>query len=86
MTDNVLSMSKATGDASLRSPEQALQDALDTIGKEGAFKDGKKLLVLALDEQNDQYKISWMQAGMKMSECVTLCEMAKGLFKEEMNY
>lgn len=83
--DNLISLSAATGDASFDSPEQVLRDAIKEIGQRGAFEKGKKLLILALDDDG-QYTISFMQAGMKMSECVTLCEVAKTIFLREMEY
>lgn len=88
MTDKVISMATAANNGKLRTPEQALQSALDDIGKRGAFKDGKKLLIMALDtgEDDDEYSISFVQAGMKMSECLTLCEVGKTLFLDEMGY
>ena len=78
-------MSKASNDGTLQSPEQALNDALSDVGKRGAFREGKKILIIALDDSN-QYSISFVQAGMKMSECLALCEVAKTLFLEEMGY
>lgn len=86
MTDNVASMSKKSGNATMCSPEDALKDALGCIGKEGSFKNGKKLLILALDESDEEYRVTWVQAGMKMSQCVALCEVAKTQFLSEMNY
>ncbi|OEU65363.1 MAG: hypothetical protein BA863_01810 [Desulfovibrio sp. S3730MH75] len=54
---------------------------------EAAFKDGKKLLVLALDEgDGSEYSISFIQSGMRMSQCLALCEAAKTLFLDEMGY
>lgn len=74
-------------DATLLSPRDALEDALESIGKEneGAFYKGKKLLILALDE-DEGYDISFSQAGMKMSDCITLCEVAKTVFLRNMGY
>lgn len=68
------------------SPEDALKDALDELGKRGAFKDGKKLLILALDDTEGNYNISYINAGMKSSEMVALCDISKSLFKEDMGY
>jgi len=85
MTDNIVRMSEKLGDGTFQTPEQALQDALDNIGKHGAFESGKKILILALDDDG-KYNISFIQAGMKMSECVGLCEIAKTLFLTEMEY
>lgn len=85
--DKILSMTKATGDGTLQSPKQALEDALESIGECGAFKGGKKILILALDEgTGDEYSISFIQAGMQMSQCVSLCEIAKAMFLDEMGY
>jgi len=86
MSENVISLAKKTNDGTMQTPEQALKDCLDNlIGKHGAFEKGKKILILSLDD-DDGYNISFVQAGMKMSECVTLCEISKTLFLEEMNY
>jgi hypothetical protein len=81
-------MANKLSDGTLQSPEQALQEAMKDIGQRGAFKSGKKLLILALDEgeNNDQYHVSFIQAGMKMSQCLTLCEVAKTLFLDQMGY
>jgi len=79
---NIIDMSAKTNDGTLRTPEQCLQTCLDDIGKHGAFKKGKKLIVLALDD-DDSYYVSFQQAGMKMSECMALCEAAKAIFLDE---
>ncbi len=84
--NDVISMAEKTNSATYQSPEQALNDALNDLGKRGAFKDGKKLLILALDDTSDNFQINWIQAGMKMSECMAVCEAAKTLFLSEMNY
>lgn len=83
---NVIDLSEKTGDAGMRSQKQALEDALSEIGKSGAFEGGKKLIVLALDDNDGEYNISYIQAGMKMSECITLCEISKAVFLKEMGY
>lgn len=87
MTDDVVvSMAEVTGNGMQQSPEQALQDALDYVGERGAFKSGKKLLVLALDDNEGIYHVNYIQAGMRMSECLALCRVAETLFLSEMNY
>lgn len=83
--DNVVSMANKYRDGTLQSPKQALEDAIKDIGVRGAFKNGKKLLIIALDD-DDQYSISFVQAGMTMSECNNLCDIAKTIFKTEMGY
>ena len=66
--------------------EDALNDAIKSVGKDGAFENGRKVLILALDDTDENYAISFIQAGMKMSDCVGLCEAAKTIFLREMNY
>ena len=85
--DKVISMAEKMDDALLWSPKQALEDALSDVGvRGGAFKDCKKILILALDETDGQYHINYIQAGMKSSECMALCEASKTIFLREMNY
>lgn len=86
MKDNVIDLSKRTGLATMQSPKQALEQALEYIGEKGSFEKGNKLLILGLDDTNENFSVSFVQAGMKMSECVALCEVAKTIFKEEMGY
>lgn len=84
--EKVINLGQKTGIGTMQSPAQALQEALADIGKHGAFEKGKKLLILALDDTEENYSISFIQAGMRMSECNNLCDIAKALFKEEMGY
>lgn len=86
--DNIINMAVATGDAFKQSPEGALRDALNDIGKNGAFKEGKQLLILCLDEgeEREEYKVSFIQAGMTMSDCIALCEVSKSIFLDTMGY
>ncbi len=85
MSDNIISLSEKTEDGKMHSPKQALELAISDIGNYGAFKEGKKLLILALDDAGG-YNVSFIQAGMKMSECLALCEVAKTLLLEQMEY
>ena len=84
--DKVVSMAEKMDDARLWTPKQALEDALNDIGVRGAFENGKKILIIALDESDGQYETNYIQAGMSSSECVALCEIAKTIFLREMNY
>ena len=74
---SVESLSEHTNNGKLRSPEQCLKECLEHIGELGALKDGKKILVIALDDTKENYQMNWYQAGMKMSECISVCEVAK---------
>jgi len=82
----VIDMSEHSNDGVLRSVESALNDAIECIGKEGAFINGKKVLILALDDTDGEYKVTWIQAGMKMSQCMALSAVAQKLFIDEMGY
>lgn len=84
--DNVISLAKKTDSAAFVSVEDALKEALADIGKNGAFKNGKKVLILAIDDTNENFDVSFIQAGMKMSQCVTVCEVAKTIFLRSMGY
>lgn len=83
---SVINMTDATGDATKRDIKQTLESAIEDVGKYGAFEKGKKVLILALDDTSEGYDVTWVQGGMKMSECLTLCEVAKTLFLSEMGY
>ena len=83
---NVISMAEKAKNGTMQTPEQALRDCISLVGEKGAFKEGKKLLVLALDDTAGNFSVSFVQAGMKMSECVALCEVAKTIFLREMEY
>jgi hypothetical protein len=82
----IISMADACHNGQVRSPEAALRDAINDVGKEGALEHGKKVLILALDETDGNYGVTFYQAGMKMSECLALCEVAKILFLQDMEY
>ncbi len=65
-------------DAKLITPEQALHHCLEhDIGQRGAFAEGKKLLILALDDNDNKYDFSWNQAGMSLSQIISLLEVFK---------
>lgn len=86
MSDNIISLGEKTGDAKMQSPEQALRDALNEFGEGGCFEGRKKILILSLDDAEGEYIVNFIQAGMKMSQCVSLCEVSKTIFLKEMNY
>lgn len=84
----VTQISSKSGDASMMSVEGALMDALaevSTPDTNSAFHKGKKCLILCLDDDDNEYTVSFFQAGMKMSECVALCEVVKTDFLTRMN-
>lgn len=84
--DNIINMAEVLCDGTLHTPEQALRSTIKDIGEQGALNNTKKILILTLDDSGDQYQVSFIQSGMKMSECNALCDVAKNIFKNEMGY
>lgn len=69
----------------LCSPEDILKLALNDIGKEGALKSGKKILVIGLDDSKGKFNVTWYQGGMVMSQVVSLLEFSKMRIFAEMD-
>ena len=86
MSNDVISLGGKTGDAFMVSPEQALKDALKETENGGCFEGRKKILILSLDDTNGKFSVNFIQAGMKMSECISVCEVSKAIFLKDMNY
>jgi hypothetical protein len=62
-------------------PEQALEEALDRVRTKRA---PDKLLVLMLWDENGRYDVGYHNAGMAMSEMITLCEVHKAQCLKDM--
>lgn len=84
--NNITSISKNTNSSLSVSPRQIFEEALESLDKEGAFKKGNKALVLMLDDTPGRYLISYINSGMRESECVALLECAKSTVKTELGY
>ncbi len=83
--DNVRYMADKKHDGTLWSSEDALKDALKQI--QSGQRDAKdKVLVLFLNDRDGAYDVSFVQAGLRTSGCVTICEVAKSMFKRDMGY
>lgn len=86
MSDNITNLGMYAKDARMVSPEGCLRNCLsEDIGKRGAFKKGKKLIIICLNDSDDEYEISWSQAGMKVSEIISLLDVAKHEFIRRMD-
>lgn len=86
MDNNILNLAAFANNGIMQNPEEALLDAINEIKEgNGAFT-GKKVLILALDDTDESYSVSFIQAGMHMSECLALCEIGKSVFKDHMGY
>lgn len=78
--DGVISMAERAQSGTRWSVEDMLKDL---IADKERLGDYNKAVVLLLNDQG-QYTTGFNQAGLRMSECVALCEIGKDLFKEEM--
>jgi len=84
--DKVISMAQALNDGTMQSPKDALNSVLKLIGEDGVLKKSKKILIICLDDTDNQYNVKFEQAGLNMSQCTALCEIAKTIFLREMGY
>jgi len=85
--NKIISLANKTDNGMMQTPENALLDALETV-RSGEWKGSGKILILSLGEgdNNDEYNVGFIQAGLKMSQCVTLCEASKMRFLSYMGY
>jgi len=86
MTNKTISLAETTENALLWTPEDALKDVLQRLGPDGDLKDVNKIFIIRLSERNGGYDVGFTQAGMRMSECLALCEIVKSMIKKEMGY
>lgn len=84
MPGKIIKISDKTNSALMWSPEDALKDALKELEKDGSIEGCKQILILALDEDTGLDDITYIQAGMQYSECMTLCEVSKIFFLKKM--
>jgi len=83
----IINLATKLNDGILQSPMMCMEDCLENdIGKRNAFKNGKKLLILCLDDTDGGYDISWCQAGMKASEMLALSQVFNKQIMEMMGY
>ena len=83
MTDKITSLGIATNNGRMMSPIDQLKQAIADI--EAGHIDPDQILILSVNTK-DQYSVNFHQAGLKMSECLSLCEVAKTIFLTEMEY
>jgi hypothetical protein len=80
--DRVINMAEKMQDSRLWTPEQVLDDVKKEIAS-GEIK-AKMLMVIYLDEDDDHYSPGFTQAGMRVSQIVSLCEAVKTLALQQM--
>ncbi len=84
--NNIISMSNKRNDGMLLTPRQALKEAYDDTADGQPLEDTKKILILMLNDADNSYDVSFMQSGMNMTGCVTLCDISKTIFKSVMGF
>lgn len=85
----VINMSKKADNAMMWSPKQLLEDTISDIENEDIeiWSKCKKIVVIALyDEEEGSYDLSFKQAGMKVSEIISLLDISKSEFKKLMGF
>lgn len=79
--DNVINLAIEKNDATMWAPKDALWLAIKDIeNNQPVFGKAKKVLIIALDDTEGNYETRFIQAGMKSSECLALCEVMKTVF------
>jgi len=86
MTDNVIKLAEATGDAKMWSPEQMLEYSLHEVQPGGGREEVNKALVLFLTNTDGAYDVNYTQAGMSCSEMLALLDVAKAVLLKDMGY
>lgn len=81
--NNVISLADKTSDGTKWTPVDALRDMIKDI--ESGERHATKVLILRLDD-TDEYDVGFTQAGMSMSQCLALLEVAKQVVLEQMGH
>lgn len=82
MKDKVVNLANVKGDATLWTPAQLFEDALN----DDEYKKYNKVISIFLKDTEDDYDIRFSQAGMSMSEILSVLEVAKTVVLSEMGY
>ena len=82
--NNVLDLGKITNDAAFSEPRRLLMDMADDL--ESGKLSYNKIAVLYLDDTNGNYNARFSQAGMSMSQMISLCEIIKMMCLKEMGF
>jgi len=82
---NVTLMATRANNANTWLPLDALFAAVQEVEDPlSAMSKAKKMMILALNDADESYHMRFMQAGMCMSECVVLCDVAKTTFMRKL--
>jgi len=86
LSDNIINLADATGDAKMWTPEQMLEYSLNEVRSGGGREEANKALVLFLTTTDGVYDVGCNQAGMSCSEMLALLEVAKAILLKDMGY
>lgn len=81
---SVISLAEKSGNANHWTVEQMLEDLLEEV--RSGRRTATKAVVLLLDDSGERYDIGYRNAGMRLSELVTLMDVAKTDVKKDMGY
>ena len=81
-----INLFEVLNDSRLASPEQALKYALEAVSEEGENAGCKKVLIVMLDDNDKNYDVWPIMAGMSESQSIALMEVAKSIFLDGMGY
>lgn len=84
--DNVVNIGFDALDAKQITPEMVLRESLKELGESRAFKQADKLIVIALDDTDGEYTVSWNQANMSTSQILALLEVTKTVTLQQMGF
>lgn len=85
--EKITNISTKTRSSLSSSPEQILNEALKLLESEGtSFYQCKKMIIIALDDNDGKYDINYKNAGMSCSECIAVVELLKVILKKQMGY
>lgn len=87
MTDKIISLIEKSEDSNHWSVEDALKEALRLIqSQESGFGKCSKVVILGLDSKDGNYNVNFVRAGVKSSDCISICRVAETIFLKEMDY
>lgn len=88
MSENVVSLAQFSNNGSIRTVDQTLLQALEyreTPEDVEIIGTANKVMVVFLDDADGGYRVSWMQGGMRLSECISLLRVAEVTLLKSMN-
>jgi len=86
MTDKIVKIVDKNGNAKSWSPLDAIKSSEEILSPGGVMENSKKCIVVMLDDNDEDYHMSYRQSGMKCSECIALLTIAIADMRRDMGY